>query len=44
MGSLGSKERFNTYFERYESMKIMNTEATPPFHFGSHYSTPAVVN
>lgn len=40
MGQLGSDERVNFFLERYENVDPFNP--TAPFHFGSHYSSPAI--
>lgn len=41
MGALGSEERTKTFQERFENMDLFS--AIPKFHFGSHYSSPAIV-
>ena len=41
MGALGSEERTNTFKERFENVDPFNP--TPKFHYGSHYSSPAVI-
>jgi len=41
MGALGSQDRINTYIERFENTDTF--DPVPPFHFGSHYSSPAII-
>lgn len=41
MGGLGPEDRTNSFLERYENFDLFNP--TPKFHFGSHYSSPAIV-
>ena len=41
MGALGSEQRINTFLERYENTDPFNP--VPKFHFGSHYSSPAII-
>ena len=40
MGSLGSADRTEIFAERFHNMTCEGTEL--PFHFGSHYSNPAI--
>lgn len=40
MGSLGSPERTSIFADRYKNMS--NDGSDFPFHFGSHYSNPAI--
>ena len=40
MGQLGTDERVGFFLERYENTDPFNP--TSPFHFGSHYSSPAI--
>ena len=41
MGSLGSEDRIKAFQERFETIDPFNPVAS--FHFGSHYSSPAIV-
>ena len=41
MGALGNEDRINTFEERFENNDLFNN--TPKFHFGSHYSSPAII-
>lgn len=41
MGALGNEERVRTFEERFKSADPFSS--TLPFHFGSHYSSPAIV-
>ncbi len=41
LGTLGSQERIETFRERFES--VDEFDPVPPFHYGSHYSSPAIV-
>lgn len=41
MGALGPEERRATFQSRYENFDVFSS--TPKFHFGSHYSSPAIV-
>jgi len=41
LGALGNQERIDTFKERFENADSF--DPVPPFHFGSHYSSPAIV-
>jgi hypothetical protein len=41
MGLSGTRERIRQYRERYEGMDPDGD--IPPFHFGSHFSSPAII-
>ncbi|EGR28407.1 hypothetical protein IMG5_175930 [Ichthyophthirius multifiliis] len=41
IGLLGSKDRINIYIERFQSCDTFQN--IPPFHYGSHYSSPAII-
>ena len=41
MGAVGSDERTKTFMERFENLDPFNP--VPKFHFGSHYSSPAII-
>lgn len=41
MGSLGDQERIKTFRERYEHTD--DFDPVPNYHFGSHYSSPAII-
>ena len=41
MGAMGSKERIQTFLDRYQNYDPFNP--VPQFHFGSHYSSPAII-
>ena len=40
MGALGSEQRISSYIERFENQD----SEIQPFHFGSHYSSPAITS
>jgi hypothetical protein len=42
VGGMGCKNRLNNYIKRFNNSHHFDKEV-PPYHFGSHYSTPAVV-
>ena len=42
MGTLGDPQRLANYTKRYNSARYFDSHV-PPYHYGSHYSTPAVV-
>lgn len=41
MGALGSKERIEVFEQRYNMIDHFNK--MPQFHYGSHYSSPAII-
>ncbi len=41
MGSLGNEDRIQAYKDRFEGQ--VDDEEMPKFHYGSHYSSPAIV-
>ena len=41
MGALGDEERIKTFRERYEHTDAF--DPVPNYHFGSHYSSPAII-
>ena len=41
VGALGSQERIDTFTERFENNDTF--DPVPAFHYGSHYSSPAIV-
>ena len=46
MGALGNEERVNYYKQKFESAEVQNSVEggqIPRYHFGSHYSNPAIV-
>ena len=40
MGAFGSRTRIKSYLDRYENADPSGE--IPPFHYGSHYSSPAI--
>lgn len=42
MGALGNNQRIKSYIERFETSDPSGE--IPPFHFGSHYSSPAITS
>ena len=42
MGALGDQSRKELYIERFSMGH--QTQDLPPFHYGSHYSSPAIVS
>ncbi|KAL4509991.1 hypothetical protein ABPG72_010184 [Tetrahymena utriculariae] len=41
MGALGTQERIDFYLERFSNIDPF--QDIPPFHYGSHYSSPAII-
>ena len=41
MGALGDSERIRTFRERFEHTDVF--DPVPNYHFGSHYSSPAII-
>ena len=41
MGALGNEERIEIFKQRYNTVDLFNK--IPQFHYGSHYSNPAIV-
>lgn len=42
MGNIGDQSRLANYIKRYNSARYFDNHV-PAYHFGSHYSTPAIV-
>lgn len=38
-----NKDRMDAFIERYNSMKELNDANSPPFHYGTHYSSAMIV-
>lgn len=41
VGAIGMQERVEEYKERFDTFDPF--QEIPPFHYGSHYSSPAIV-
>ncbi|SCV00859.1 LAMI_0G07778g1_1 [Lachancea mirantina] len=39
-----SEKRMNQFVERYEMLSMLNQSDSPPFHYGTHYSSAMIVS